>query len=125
MIYVEGVTVDGVAYSVYIGTSEDELIDLGIVMPSAYGETVLGTPTVIAQLRVSDNQPVALTPTGPERPLSATDDETVLAWLRANTTNVSVATTTEAASMLDGGALTGVNPEPPAPAAPDNDEIVY
>jgi hypothetical protein len=80
MIYVEGVTPDGVAYAVYVDASEDELADMGVGMPGSYGETVHGTPSIIAMLRVEDGQPVPVTPTGPYRPLSSTDPETVVGW---------------------------------------------
>lgn len=130
MIYVEGVTDGGVAYAAYIDASEDELADMGIGMPSSYGETVHGTPSVIALLRVSDGQPVPVTPTGPNRPLSADDPETVVAWLRANTEDVAVATGADVAGAASGDL--GMMPTPEAEgdpragtATPPSDEIVY
>lgn len=128
MIYVEGVTDAGVAYAVYVDASEDELVDMGIGMPASYGETVHGTSSVVAQLRVSDGQPVALTPTGPTRPLTASDAETVVAWLRANTADVAVATGGDLAAAADGELSRGLDggTDPAAvPPSPRSDEIVY
>jgi hypothetical protein len=129
MIYVEGVSGDGVAYAVYVDASEDELTDMGIGMPMSYGETVHGTPTIVALLRVSDGQQVPLTPTGPNRPLSSSDPESVVAWLRANTDDVAVATGDDLAAAARGDLSRGLDaasvPDPRAAPAPDPDEIVY
>lgn len=128
MIYVEGVTPDGVAYAVYVDAAEDELTDMGLTMPMSYGETVHGTPTVVALLRVSDGQQVALTPTGPDRPLSASDPETVVAWLRANTGDVAVATGADLAAATQGDLARGIDSADGGavvPPQPDADEIVY
>jgi hypothetical protein len=122
MIYVEGVTPDGVAYAVYVDASEDELADMGVGMPGSYGETVHGTPSIIAMLRVEDGQPVPVTPTGPYRPLSSTDPETVVGWLRSNTGDVAVATGEDLAAAASGN-LGRV--EPAEAPAPGSDEIVY
>lgn len=95
MIYVTGADSQGIGYAVYLDADAVELADQGIVMPAELGETVLGTPLIVAAIEAAEGSPVFLTPTGPAATVARADADSVVAWLRENT-DARVATGMEA-----------------------------
>lgn len=80
-------SIEGTAYVLTVKTPTDgpeTVAALRARMPGArsLGELLWGTEGVIDALGAADGAAVMLSPTGPERALSAGRPETVLAWLR-------------------------------------------